>query len=176
MLHAWAANIRCDRYCSNFLKVGVELNTLKEEKWSRIVLYSLLHSIYCLLFIFFSCVMDPTAMPAHCSSNGSGTYFQMYNQILFRHHHHIVEGLRRGRGIIHRRNGCWENEHHAHATAWFAMLKATVLVISANHLLALVVVAGSLVLDRIDLASSYQVRAAVFFSEQTVFLSHNISA
>ena len=28
MLHAWAANIRYDRYCSNFLEVGMELNTL----------------------------------------------------------------------------------------------------------------------------------------------------
>ena len=26
MLHARAANIRCDRYCSNFLDFGVELN------------------------------------------------------------------------------------------------------------------------------------------------------
>ena len=26
MLHVRAANIRCDRYCSNFLEVGVELN------------------------------------------------------------------------------------------------------------------------------------------------------
>ena len=26
MLHAWAANIRCDRYCSNFLDFGVQLN------------------------------------------------------------------------------------------------------------------------------------------------------
>ena len=25
MLHAWTANIRCDRYCSNFLEFGVEL-------------------------------------------------------------------------------------------------------------------------------------------------------
>ena len=25
MLHTWTANIRCDRYCSNFLEVGVEL-------------------------------------------------------------------------------------------------------------------------------------------------------
>ena len=26
MLHARATNIRCDRYCSNFLEIGVELN------------------------------------------------------------------------------------------------------------------------------------------------------
>ena len=26
MLHVWAANIRCDRYCSNFLDFGVQLN------------------------------------------------------------------------------------------------------------------------------------------------------
>ena len=26
MLHARAANIRCNRYCSNFLEIGVELN------------------------------------------------------------------------------------------------------------------------------------------------------
>ena len=29
MLHAWAANIRCDRYCSNFLEFGLQLNTAK---------------------------------------------------------------------------------------------------------------------------------------------------
>ena len=31
MLHARATNIRCDKYCSNFLEIGVELNTPKER-------------------------------------------------------------------------------------------------------------------------------------------------
>ena len=26
MLHTRAANIRCDRYCSNFLEIGMKLN------------------------------------------------------------------------------------------------------------------------------------------------------
>ena len=33
MLHAWAANIRCDRYCSNFLDIEGELN--KGLTWDR---------------------------------------------------------------------------------------------------------------------------------------------
>ena len=34
------------------------------------------------------------AMLAHSSSKSSGAYFQVYSQILCRHHHHIVEGLK----------------------------------------------------------------------------------
>jgi len=34
MLHAQAANIQCDKYCSNFLEIGVQLNKPKHVQYT----------------------------------------------------------------------------------------------------------------------------------------------
>ena len=43
MLYAWAVNIRCDRYCSNFLDFGVQLNKASAYYLSQNIIEEIRH-------------------------------------------------------------------------------------------------------------------------------------